>query len=220
MNITKSTIVFVPGLGATTEIYQPLLKYFADYEVIGANPPEEPPETVDWPYVEQPIRQAIANRGPVILIGHSMGGAAVLRYAAEHPEQVRQVIALAPVLFPFDRAPAKIDEQKANFVAAVLSGHPRHFLKNFRIRKRRLSHGRMDRILKWAKTIDLISDLPKLQNATIISPNKDRVKLREHFHRVEREFPNIRTVSVSGRHNYPVLRPRKFAAAIRKELDD
>lgn len=216
--MNKPTIVFAPGMGALTDMYRPLLRHFRDYQVVGADPAEEPPQTVDWPYVEQPITKAIGDTPSVVLIGHSLGGAAVLKYAATHPDRVTNTIALAPVLFPFERAPARIDEQKANVVAALLSGHPRRFLNNFRTSKRRLGEGRMDRILRWARTIDLASDLPKLQDATIISPDKDRAKLREHFHRIEREFPNIRTVSVPGRHNYPVLKPKRFAAAIRKEL--
>jgi hypothetical protein len=124
------------------------------------------------------------------------------------------------VLFPFERAPATIVERKANLWAALLSGHPRRYLEAFRISKRRLGGGRMERILKWARTIDLAPELATLKGAVIISPTKDRTKLREHFHRVGREYPNVRTLSVPGRHNYPVLKPKKFAAAIRKELDD
>lgn len=216
--MSKPTIVFAPGMGATTDIYHPLLESFPDYEIRGADPAEEPPETVDWPYVEQPISQAIGDSPSVILIGHSLGGAAVLKYAADHPETVRKVIAVAPVLFPFERAPATIVERKANLISALLSGHPRRYLETFKTTQRRLGHGRMDRILKWAKTIDLAAELPRLKDATIISPEKDRTKLREHFHRVEREFPNVRTVSIPGRHNYPVLKPKRFARAIRKEL--
>ncbi len=219
MNKKNPRLVFVPGLGAATEMYQPLLKHFSDFEIIAADPPANPPANVSWPYYDQPIKRAIGNQGPVVLVGHSLGGAAALHYAAQHPQAVPQVVVIAPVLFPFKRAPASVVERKANLIRALLSGHPWRYLDNFRTSQHRLSGGRMERILTWARWIDLATDLRQLKHATIISPEKDRTKLREHFLRVEREFPNIQTVSVPGRHNYPVLKPRKFIEALRKELN-
>lgn len=58
-------------------------------------------------YLHRAIREGLSKQGrppnnPVVLVGHSQGGLAVLRYAVDHPDQVRHVVCVGT---PWSGAP-------------------------------------------------------------------------------------------------------------------
>jgi pimeloyl-ACP methyl ester carboxylesterase len=106
----QATVIFMHGLGGSPEGYEPLLEeVLSPPSTPGAAPsagaikvvaiwmrPENGPHTMTDQLAR--ARRAIdAEPGPVFLMGHSFGGKAALKLAAEYPEEkVRGVIALAP----------------------------------------------------------------------------------------------------------------------------
>jgi len=77
---------------------------------------------------------------PTFLVGHSMGGQAVIYHAAQHPSSaVRGYIAMAPwIRLPSDVAPNKLTVISGQFAA--------RFMPNFQVkqvvRAEMLSHGK------------------------------------------------------------------------------
>lgn len=95
-------MVFLHNGGTSHRIWEPLLeRYAADHEVVamdmlgfGAS---------DRPHITYSLDLYVAQLGALLdelrlddvtLIGHCMGSATVLRYAREHPERVRMVVAV------------------------------------------------------------------------------------------------------------------------------
>jgi len=50
-------------------------------------------------YVHRTLR-SLRLRGPVVLVGHSMGSIIAARYAAEHPRDVAKVVLVSPPIYP------------------------------------------------------------------------------------------------------------------------
>lgn len=68
------------------------------------------PDNPDWTHLADQIAHSLKGRidGPVIGVGHSMGGVLSLRMAARHPQLFSQLLLLDPVLFP----PAMLGAQR------------------------------------------------------------------------------------------------------------
>jgi pimeloyl-ACP methyl ester carboxylesterase len=100
----KSTVIFMHGLGGSPKGYSDLIR------ALLTPPPGSPAVRVVsiWMRPKQGLhtmtdqlaraRRAIdAEAGPVVLMGHSFGGKAAVKLAAEYPEaKVKGVVALAP----------------------------------------------------------------------------------------------------------------------------
>ncbi len=99
---------FAHANGYPPECYSPLLELLkSHYHIFGMYlrplwPGSEPAEIQDWyPLTEDLFRFLDEqNPGPVIGVGHSLGGIVTLRAALRQPERFRAVILLDPVLFP------------------------------------------------------------------------------------------------------------------------
>ncbi|MDP9212239.1 MAG: alpha/beta hydrolase, partial [bacterium] len=113
----KPILVFVPGLAADGSVYEPFLRTFrADFDVRSADHPLTLPEGgLPWDFFFEPIDRALdGTRG--YLVGHSMGGAIALKYAARYPGRVRKTVAVAPILFPFRRDRHRVRESLRNML--------------------------------------------------------------------------------------------------------
>ncbi|TGD98267.1 alpha/beta fold hydrolase [Methylobacterium nonmethylotrophicum] len=99
--------------GFNARTYRSLLEPLADLHVLAYDHrghgrttlPAEPAGRTDWWDVTNDLI-ALLDRleaGPLVLIGHSMGGTASLLAAAERPERVRRLVLLDPVIQPPER---------------------------------------------------------------------------------------------------------------------
>ena len=101
-------LVFLHANGYPPDCYRPLLSRLAEkYHVMAMvqRPlwPESQPEDIDdWlPLADDFLRFLDAHQtGPIICVGHSMGGIALLRAALREPERFKAIVLLDPVLFP------------------------------------------------------------------------------------------------------------------------
>lgn len=220
----RPRLVFVPGLGANGEVYEPFLRQMRkQYDVTVAMHPLSMPEKLDWQFFFRAIDKAAGHAQKFILIGHSMGGATALAYAARHPGKVSRVIAVAPPTVPDRRkrgqglARFRWYRRLQNLGLGLSSGLPLHALRSVRIRSHILANGRRQQLYRWTHSIDLSADLPKLRHATVFWPKREELLPRYHFDEV-RKHRNIDARLVPGSHNYLPLNPRRLIGLIRQEL--
>jgi pimeloyl-ACP methyl ester carboxylesterase len=101
-------LVFLHANGYPPECYRPLLSRLAEkYHVtaMAQRPlwPESAPEDIDdWlPLTNDFLHFLDAHQTrPLVCVGHSMGGIALLRAALREPERFKAIVLLDPVLFP------------------------------------------------------------------------------------------------------------------------
>lgn len=97
------TVVLAAGAGQTSRTWAPLQRSLAatarvvtfDRPGLGESPPGQLPRTPTR--IAQELRavvEALDLTGPLVLVGHSMGGLHVLRYATLYPERVMGVLIL------------------------------------------------------------------------------------------------------------------------------
>ncbi|GAB4500950.1 MAG: alpha/beta hydrolase [Anaerolineales bacterium] len=103
------TLNFLHANGYPPRAYLPLLRRLAENYQVQAPlqrplwPGSEPKSFHDWnPLSEDFLRflEESGQRAPVMAVGHSMGGIAILRAALRQPQRFRALILLDPVLFP------------------------------------------------------------------------------------------------------------------------
>ena len=96
------TLLFLPGLGNTAHAFDDFAPRFTDrYHVValtrrGFGESDHPDTGYDIPRLVEDIRQAIdrLRLGKVTLIGHSIAGEEMTRFAAEYPERVTSLVYL------------------------------------------------------------------------------------------------------------------------------
>ena len=101
-------LVFLHANGYPPECYRPLLSRLAEkYHVTAMvqRPlwPESGPEDIDdWRPLTDDFLQFLDahHAAPLVCVGHSMGGIALLRAALHEPERFKAIVLLDPVLFP------------------------------------------------------------------------------------------------------------------------
>lgn len=214
----------MPGLGATGAVYEPFLKEWrGKYEVRVAMHSLDFPETLDWPFFFRAIEEASAGKSGFVLIGHSMGGAIALAYAARHPERVRRTIAVAPPVIPKSAIGVgglvrfRAFRRLQNLTLGLRGGHPGHALEAVKIRAVVLADGRRRRLYDWINQADLRHDLPKLANTVVLWPKREEIISPDHLTEL-REHPNITLRIVPGSHNYLPLYPQPLQPYIREAL--
>ncbi|NOY98667.1 MAG: alpha/beta hydrolase [Chloroflexi bacterium] len=102
------TLHFAHANGYPPGCYRPLLtRLAAHYRVLAMHqrplwPDSRPEDIVDWlPLTDDLLRFLDqVGSGPIIGVGHSMGGIATLRAALREPERFHALVLLDPVLFP------------------------------------------------------------------------------------------------------------------------
>ncbi len=218
--IDKPVLVFVPGLGASGEVYNLLLNRLREtYDVRSADLPDDFPAELDWPFFYKSIETAARGVKRFYLLGHSMGGGIALKYAATHPDQVINVVTMSPVLFPFQRHRRTGRERLRNLWIAVRRGHPVHLLKVAKIIQSRATGGRAGKLYRFSGKIDLQPDLPKLHHATVLWPQREEVVPRPQFEEVRQRYPNVTAREVPGSHHTVALGPEPLIPVIEEALD-
>ncbi len=217
---SKPVLVFVPGLAADGSVYAPFLRALReDFDVRSADHPLTLPDgDLTWNFFFDPIDRALQGT-PGYLVGHSMGGAIALKYAADHPRRVRKVIAVAPILFSFKRNRHRVRESLRNAMLAIRGWNLPHAIRAFRAIRRRAFGGRGRKLYDFAHTIDLSDDLPRLRDATVLFPKREEVVPQGHADRVSARHPNVAVKQVPGSHHNIALSPQRLVDIVRKELD-
>ena len=227
MQTDKLPVIFVPGLGATGEVYQPFLdRLRTHYAVRVAMHPLSMPERLDWNFFFDTIERAAEGRDRFILVGHSMGGQIALAYASDHPGRVARVVAVAPPLFPKRHTASgqglsrfRWYRRLQNFALGVLSANPLHALRSVKIRGQVLAHGRRRKLYDWVNQADVSDRLPKLRQAVVLAPKREEVIKPYHIERLRAEFPNVTVRDIAGSHNYLPLNPRPIFNDILEAID-
>jgi len=108
-------LLFLHANGYPPECYRPLLSRLAESHHVTAMvqrplwPDSKPEDIEDWRPLtddflrfldEDQIRFDTTQREPIVCVGHSMGGTALLRAALRQPKRFKSIVLLDPVLFP------------------------------------------------------------------------------------------------------------------------
>jgi pimeloyl-ACP methyl ester carboxylesterase len=103
------TIVFIAGLGGTTRYWASRVRPLEDryrvvlVDLLGFGQSPKPWKRYDVERQVHELHAALADFGPVSLIGHSLGALITVAYAARHPEQVRNIALIGMPYFGSQR---------------------------------------------------------------------------------------------------------------------
>jgi pimeloyl-ACP methyl ester carboxylesterase len=134
----KATIVLLHGINSSISMWQSVVKKLPkDVRIIGIDLLGfgDSPRT-SWPSYQVRIqaRSVAATlflmkiRGPVIIVGHSLGALVAIDFARRYPLMTRQLVLISPPLYDIDREPVGgISYNPRKFlrdVHATMSAHP------------------------------------------------------------------------------------------------
>ncbi|KIW72214.1 hypothetical protein PV04_00424 [Phialophora macrospora] len=100
------TILFIHGLGGTTNAYQPIVPDLQDFNIVrfdwGGHGRSSTPKTTS---IESYVADAEAvlnelNLSNVNVVGHSLGGLVALHFAAKAPDKVKALVLFGPISPP------------------------------------------------------------------------------------------------------------------------
>lgn len=125
----KATLVLLHGINSSMSMWQSVVKKLPkDVRVIGIDLLGfgDSPRT-SWPSYEVRVqaRSVAATlflmkiRGPVIVVGHSLGALVAIDFARRYPLMTRQLVLISPPLYDIDREPA-----------GGIAYHPRRLLRD------------------------------------------------------------------------------------------
>jgi len=127
---TAPTVVLVHGFSVPYYIWDPTFDALIQagfrvlrYDLFGRGFSDRPGTTYDLDLFEVQLEEllpALNIQGPIVLVGHSLGGLIGARFANEHPDQVRSLILIDPEVAPFSTQ--KIFPLKIPLVGEYLMG--------------------------------------------------------------------------------------------------
>lgn len=127
------TVILAAGAGQTSRTWSSLRSRLTssarvitfDRPGLGNSPPGQSPRTpTQIAHELHGVLEALGSSGPVVLVGHSMGGVHVLRYATLHPGEVAGVVTLdtPPAGFEKGRLTLLTAEERAERERVLLQG--------------------------------------------------------------------------------------------------
>ncbi len=222
-----STIAFCHGLFGQGKNWTQVAKALsAEHRVLLIDMPNHgrSPWTQTFDYVELAdlVAEELRPRGPVALVGHSMGGKIAMCLALRHPEMVERlaVVDVAPVSYPSGRefvgyieTMRALDlgglERRAQADEALLEAVPNPVVRSFLLQNLR----RTDDGWQWQLNLELLGDhmagltgwpRERLGDASYDGPvlwvggaDSDYIA-DEHAEEMDRRFPRNRRVLIKG----------------------
>jgi pimeloyl-ACP methyl ester carboxylesterase len=129
LNSPGAPLHFLHANGYPPDCYKPLFELLQpQFRVFGMKlralwPDSNPNEIEDWlPFVDDLLRFLDeTNPGPLLAVGHSIGGIVTLRAALREPDRFRGIVLIDPVLFPPRRI---IEWNVARWLGLGYKAHP------------------------------------------------------------------------------------------------
>ena len=118
---------FLHANGYPPDCYKPLFAHLQPhFHVFGMHlrplwPNSNPNEIQDWHPFSDDLLRFLDGRGPVLGVGHSIGGIVTLRAALREPSRFRKLVLIDPVLFPLRRI---VEWNIARVFGLGYSAHP------------------------------------------------------------------------------------------------
>lgn len=186
----------------------------------------------------------VAERGPIVLVGHSMGGKVAMLLALRHPTLVRRlvIVDIAPVPYAhMDEFTGYIDgmlgmdlasvKDRSDADEALRAAVPSTFVRGFLLQNlKRDGSGwrwqanlevlrrRLDGVGNWPEAW---SDAPPFAGPVLwISGADSHYVTDEYVPAMEALFPRVRRVAVKNAGHYPhTQRPEVFTEVLRRFVD-
>ncbi|MCQ3936429.1 MAG: hypothetical protein DPW18_05205 [Chloroflexi bacterium] len=209
----KRTIVFIHGFGGKAEQWQYQLQKFAmDNRVIaldlrGHGLSDKPSTGYDMPRIQLDLETALTQlkvSTPVVLVGHSFGGAIVTDYALNHPDHVERLILIATAgefrLSPLFKLGLNLPSSILRIIGPLTRSWlhaPPHALREF-------YHHNLSRWVGWEKFAQLT--MPVM----VIRGHRDLVFDRPLFEKVAKSIAGAEDVDI-GVSGHMVMLERREA---------
>lgn len=195
-------------------------------------------DTHSYPEMAEDLAEVIADIGaPADVVGHSMGGKAVMMLALNHPEMVRRIVVA-------DIAPVPYSHSQVGFIHAMRAVDLSAVTRRSEAEAQLADHG-VERALqsfftqsldlgekRWRLNLDAleaampeIMSFPETQKvwdgpALFLSGGDSDYVRHEHRDAITARFPRARFAKIPGAgHWLHADKPREFEAAIRTYLD-
>lgn len=221
---TRGTMLFIHGFGgrATQWKYQ-LAEFSNEYRVIapdlrGHNRSSKPHTRYSVDEFVDDLAHTVKSLNvpqPLVMVGHSFGGALVAEYAIRYPDDVERLVLIAtasqfPLIWPARmafRLPAATLRPVHRFVRRALSAPP-HVLKAFY----------RNAMAGW----DGRQVFPQVSKPTLVMVgHRDQVFPQATFAEVPQLLPNAQSVDVgASAHLVPLERPEAVNRSISRFLGD
>ena len=220
----ENTLVFVHGFGGNATQWRHQLEAFAERNRVlapdlrGHGRSARPASEYGMAELLHDLRRVLDARDirqPVILVGHSFGGAIVTEFALAEPQRVSHVVLIATAgefeLIWLYRAGFRLPDPLLGFVQPLLRG----FVDASVLSLKRMFHSSISRWQGWDK-------FPQLQQPTMaIRGERDKVFPQASFTRVSELIPGDDDVNV-GASAHMVMIERRDAVnrAIERFVDE
>lgn len=210
------TFVLVHGIGMGRKVFGDLVKHLAPHGLVvsidqpGYGSAPEPPRT---PTMERTADLVAAfvrhlDRGPIVLLGHSMGTQVVTEVAVRHPSAVDRLVLVAPTV---DADHRHALAQLARLGRDLFGESPKVLLLGAREYLRASPNLRRKMHAMLTHTPEL--SYPRVQAPTlVIRGETDRVSPRAWCERVAAAIPDSETFEVAGHGHETLIRDAGPAA--------
>jgi pimeloyl-ACP methyl ester carboxylesterase len=214
---SATTFVLLHGIGMGRRVFADLVEKLTPHgRVIAIDQPGygEAPEPPRTPAIERSADLVAAylhhiGRGPVVLLGHSMGTQIATEVAVRHPDTVSHLVLVAPTV---DDRHRHALSQLARLAWDLLGESPRVLLLGAREYLRAGPHlRRKTRAMLRHRPED---SYPRIARPTlVVRGDRDRVSTRRWTDAVAAAIPGSRTFDVSGHGHETLIRDARPAAA-------